>query len=122
MADVFHQIYIQTVFAVKSRKALISPQWEDQLYKYITGLVREIKKASNEFVKKNKFSPFHFDWQSGYGAFSYSRSHMDKVCKYILNQKEHHKKRTFEQEYRKMLADFDIEIGKKEMFDFFLPD
>jgi REP element-mobilizing transposase RayT len=155
MADTFHQIYIQTVFAVKHRKALIATEWEDHLYQYITGivqkrdnkmlsiggmpdhihifigmrpaetlsdLVREIKKSSNEFVNDNDFCPVHFDWQAGYGAFSYSRSHMDRVCKYILNQKEHHKKRTFEQEYRKMLADFGIEIGKKQLFDFFLPD
>jgi REP element-mobilizing transposase RayT len=155
MADVFSQIYIQTVFAVKNRQALILPAWEDELHKYITGivqhrghkllaiggmpdhihlffslkpaeaiadLVREVKKASNEFIKEKKFTPFAFDWQAGYGAFSYSRSHMDAVCKYILNQKEHHAKRNFEEEFMKILQDFDVEIGKKQMFDFFLPD
>lgn len=155
MADVFSQIYIQTVFAVKNRQALIMPAWEDELHKYITGivehrghkllaiggmpdhihlffglkpaeaiadLVREVKKASNDFIKEKRFTPFAFEWQSGYGAFSYSRSHMDAVCKYILNQKEHHAKRTFEEEFMKILRDFDVEIGKKQMFDFFLPD
>ena len=155
MADVFSQLYIQTVFAVKNRKALIRPEWEEELYKYTTGivqtrghkmlaigsmpdhvhifiglkpvesisdLVREIKNATNDFIKEQQFSPFKFDWQAGYGAFSYSRSHMDAVCRYILSQKEHHKKRTFEEEFLKMLQDFGVEIGKKKMFDFFLPD
>jgi REP element-mobilizing transposase RayT len=155
MADVFSQVYIQTVFAVKNRQALIMPEWEDELHKYISGvvehrghktlaiggmpdhlhlfvglkpseaisdLVREIKKSSNEFIKAKRFIPFSFEWQTGYGAFSYSRSHMDAVCKYILNQKEHHSKRSFEEEFMKILLDFDVEIGKKQIFDFFLPD
>ena len=155
MADVFSQIYIQVVFAVKNRQALILPEWETNLYQYTTGiiqnrgnkllaiggmpdhihifigmkpaenlsdLVREIKKATNAYVKEQQFSKFDFAWQEGYGAFSYSRSHIDAVCKYVLNQKEHHKKRTFEEEFLKMLHDFDIEIGKKMMFDFFIPD
>jgi putative transposase len=155
MADVFHQIYIQTVFSVKNRQALIRPEWEEQLYQYITGivhnrgskmlaiggmpdhihiffglkpaeslsdLVAEIKKATNQFIKEENFTPFKFDWQNGYGAFSYSRTHRDAVCKYILNQKKHHQKHTFEEEFLKLLVDFEVEIGKKQMFDFFLPD
>jgi len=155
MADVFSQLYIQVVFAVKNRQALIAPEWEEELNKYITGivehrghkmlaiggmpdhihiflglkpaesissLVAEIKKSSNTFIKERRFSSFHFEWQAGYGAFSYSRSHVDAVCKYILNQKEHHSRRTFEEEFFKMLSDFDIDIGNKKMFDFFIPD
>jgi REP element-mobilizing transposase RayT len=155
MADVFSQIYIQTVFVVKSRKALIRPEWENELYKYTTGivqergnkllaiggmpdhihiliglkpaeslsdLVREIKKATNTYIKEQRFSKFAFDWQAGYGAFSYSRSHIAAVCKYILNQKEHHRQRSFQEEFFKILKDFEVEIGKKKMFDFFLPD
>ncbi|MCW5924718.1 MAG: IS200/IS605 family transposase [Saprospiraceae bacterium] len=155
MADVFSQIYIQTVFAVKNRQALIRPEWEEELYEYTTGivqnrgnkmlaingmpdhihifiglkpsetiseLVREIKISTNDFIKEYHSSKHKFDWQAGYGAFSYSRSHRDAVCKYILNQKEHHRKKTFEEEFMKMVADFEIEIGKKQMFDFFIPD
>ena len=155
MADVFHQMYIQTVFAVKNREGLISQSWEEELNKYTTGiiqnrghkmlaiggmpdhvhifiglkpsealsdLVREVKKATQEFVTEKNFSPHPFNWQSGYGAFSYSRSHMDRVCKYILNQKEHHRKRTFEEEFMKMIKQFDIEISKKHLFDFFVKD
>lgn len=155
MADVFSQIYIQTVFAVKSRRSLIRPDWEESPFKYTTGivqnrgnkllaiggmpdhvhifigmkpaeklsdLIREIKIGTDEYIKEQRFSKFAFAWQEGYGAFSYSRSQVDLVCKYILNQKKHHQKRTFEAEFRKMLQDFDVEIGKKEIFDFFLPD
>ncbi len=139
MADVFSQIYIQTVFSVKNRQSLISPEWEENLYQYTTGivqnrgnkmlaiggmpdhihifiglkpaealsdLVREIKKATNDFILENHFSKFKFDWQTGYGAFSYSRSHRDAVCKYILNQKEHHQKKTFEEEFLKIFDGF----------------
>ncbi len=155
MADTFDQIYIQTVFAVKNRQALIHQNWENDLHKYITGIVqnrgnkllaiggmadhihifigmkpaeclsdmvREIKKSSTTYVNDNKLSPFDFNWQSGYGAFSYSRSHRDAVCKYILHQKEHHRTRTYEEEFMKMLHDYEIEIGKKQLFDFFVPD
>jgi putative transposase len=155
MADVFSQLYVQTVFAVKNRNALIQPRWETELHKYITGiienrghkmlaiggmpdhihlffglnpaesistLVAETKKSSNTFIKERRLSPFKFEWQAGYGAFSYSRSHMDGVCKYTMNQKEHHKTRTFESEFLKMVSDFGIEIGQKKPFDFFIPD
>ena len=155
MADVFSQIYVQTVFAVKNRQALILPTWEIPLHQYITGIVQtrghkllaiggmpdhihiffglnpaesisslvgEIKTSSNAYIKENHFSRYAFEWQAGYGAFSYSRSHMDRVCKYVLNQKEHHKHKTFETEFFKIVSDFGIEIGKKKVFDFFLPD
>ena len=152
MADVFSQIYIHLVFSPKHRKALISPEWEIPLHKYITGivqtrghkllaiggmpdhihifvglkpieaiseLVKEIKVSSNEYIKNEKLSEFKFDWQSGYGVFSHSRSQIDAVCKYILNQKEHHHKKTFREEFTKFCDDFGIELGKKESFAWF---
>ena len=155
MADVFSQLYIQTVFAVKNRKSLIHPDWENDLYRYATGiiqnrgnkllaiggmpdhihifigfkpseslseLVREIKISTDDYIREHKLSKSKFEWQAGYGAFSYSRSHRDAVCKYILNQKEHHRKRTFDAEFMKILKDFEIDIEKKRMFDFFIPD
>lgn len=82
-------------------------------------LVREVKKANTRIIKENRLSPFSFEWQAGYGAFSYSRSQIDRVCKYILNQKTHHAKRTFREEYFQMLKDFGIEIGQKQLFEFF---
>jgi putative transposase len=83
----------------------------------ISNLVQEIKKESNDWIKAERLTPFKFDWQKGYGAFSHSRSQLDVVCKYILNQKEHHRDKSFKQEFLKACADSGIELGKKEMFD-----
>jgi len=146
----FSQIYIQVVFAVKGRQSLISPKWEEELYKYITGiitnkgqkliningmpdhihiligmkpscclsdLVREIKKASNTFINEKKFSKFKFEWQEGFGAFSYSHSALDSVIAYIQNQKKHHKKTTFKEEYIEFLEKFQIEFKTEYLFD-----
>lgn len=85
----------------------------------ISELVKEIKNASNDFVKKEKLAAEKFDWQNGYGTFSYSRSHIDAVCKYILHQKEHHQKKTFREELLKLCADFGLEIGRKDFFEWF---
>jgi putative transposase len=65
----------------------------------LSDLVREVKKSSNEFINENKFSKFRFNWQEGFGAFSYSHSQLDDVIAYIMNQKEHHRKKTFKEEY-----------------------
>jgi putative transposase len=83
----------------------------------ISDLVREIKKSSNNFINENKFSKFHFNWQDGYGAFTYSRADIDRVIKYIMNQKEHHQKKTFREEYIQMLNDFNIEFDEKYLFE-----
>ena len=150
MADVFSQLYIHLIFAPKNREALIIPEWEPRLHRYITGiiqerghkllaiggmpdhihifigqkpseaisdLVREIKKSSSSFIKTERLSPFAFDWQNGYGVFSHSHSQIDAVCKYIRNQKEHHSQKTFQEEFLKLCSDFNIEIGKKQFFD-----
>ncbi len=146
----FSQIYIQVVFAVKNRDALIATSWEERLYQYITGivqnkgqkmlaingmpdhihffigmkpscclsdLVREVKKASNEMINENKLSKFKFNWQEGYGAFSYSHSHIDNVVKYVMNQKEHHTKILFREEYIDFLKKYEIEYDEKYLFD-----
>ncbi|TVR36514.1 MAG: IS200/IS605 family transposase, partial [Cryomorphaceae bacterium] len=118
MPGTFSQIYIQVVFAVKGRRSAIHPSWEEELYKYITGivinknqkllaingmpdhihilismrpscclsdLVREIKKASNDFINQKNPGRNKFQWQEGYGAFSYSHSALDNVIRYIQN-------------------------------------
>ena len=152
MSSTFSQIYIQIVFAVKGRENLIQPNWEEDLYKYISGivrnkeqkllaingmpdhihfligmrptcclsdLVREIKKSSNQFINERKFLENSFYWQEGYGAFSYSHSALDKVIRYIGNQKEHHKKQTFREEYLEFLTKFQIEYKEEFLFDCF---
>ncbi|QOI98405.1 MAG: IS200/IS605 family transposase [Flammeovirgaceae bacterium] len=149
MPGTFSQIYIQVVFAVQNRDCLIHASWEEELYKYISGivknkdqkmltingmpdhihfligmrpscclsdLVREVKKSSTEFIKEKKLSKFKFNWQEGYGAFSYSHSQIDSVIKYIMNQKEHHKKQTFRDEYLDFLRKFEIDFKDEYLF------
>ena len=152
MANTYSQIYIQVVFAVKYRQALIQPAFEEDLYRYITGivrgqkqkliaingmpdhihaflslrpdcrlsdLVREMKSESSTFVNERKLTKPKFHWQEGYGAFSYSRSQQDSVVRYVMNQKTHHRKRTFREEYMELLKRFEIEYKPEYLFEFF---
>ena len=154
MANTYSQIYIMVVFAVQNRKALISPSFEERLYKYITGiaqnqgqkmlaingtsdhihiffgmqptckisdLVRDIKSDSSTFIKENHLSKLKFNWQEGYGVFSYGHSQKQNVIEYVMNQKEHHKKITFKQEYLEFLNKFDIEFKDKYFQNSYLP-
>lgn len=82
----------------------------------ISDLVRDIKVGSSKFINDKKWIVGKFNWQEGYGAFSYSKSHVDNVVKYILNQEEHHKKKTFKEEYLDFLRKFDIEYDDKYVF------
>jgi hypothetical protein len=83
----------------------------------LSDLVREIKKSSNVFIQEKKFSPHKFEWQSGFGAFSYSHSALDNVIAYIVNQKEHHKKNTFKKEYTQFLERFKVEYKNEYLFE-----
>ena len=83
----------------------------------LSDLVREIKKSSNEFIKEKKFVKGKFQWQEGYGAFSYSHSNLDNVIKYIMTQKEHHKKKTFREEYLEFLNKFEVEFKEEYLFE-----
>jgi REP element-mobilizing transposase RayT len=150
MNATFSQIYIHVVFTVRNRHSLILPSWEEQLYAYISGiirnkgqrmlaingmpdhvhlffgmqpscrisdLIREVKKSSVEFVSQQRFTPMKFSWQAGYGAFSYHRSFIDRVVKYILNQKEHHRRKSFKEEYIETLQKFGIDFREDQLFD-----
>ncbi len=85
----------------------------------LSDLVREVKKSSNEFVNENQLSKFKFSWQEGFGAFSYGHSQIDLVAKYVLNQKVHHKKMTFKEEYIGFLKKFEIAFEEKYLFEKF---
>jgi putative transposase len=82
----------------------------------ISEIIRLVKGDSSEFVNKQRFTKKKFYWQEGYGAFSNSHSHIDPVVKYIINQKEHHLKKTFKQEYIGLLEDHKIEYDEKYTF------
>jgi REP element-mobilizing transposase RayT len=84
----------------------------------ISDFVKEIKVESNEFINDKKWVNGKFNWQEGYGVFSYSHSHIDAVVKYILNQEIHHQKRTFKQEYHELLEKFRIPYEERFLFEF----
>ena len=84
----------------------------------ISEFIKEIKIESNEFINSKKWIRGKFNWQDGYGVFSYSHSQIDNVVKYILNQEAHHRKRTFRQEYHELLEKFEIRYEEKYLFDF----
>ncbi len=83
----------------------------------ISDLVKEIKVQSNEFINEKKWVRGHFQWQTGYGVFSYGHSQIDKVCRYVLNQEEHHKKQTFKEEYYELLKKFSVTFEERYLFE-----
>lgn len=83
----------------------------------ISDLVRDIKAGSSKFITESNWVKGKFSWQEGYGAFSYSKGQVDSVIKYILNQEEHHKKKTFQEEYIDLLQKFEIEYNEKYLFE-----
>lgn len=150
MSNTYSQIHIQIIFAVKGRQSLIPFSFDEELYKYITGivqnkkqkmlaingmpdhihffiglrpdctisdLVREVKKASNKFVNEKLNLGGGFAWQDGFGAFSYCRSEVQTVINYIKNQKKHHLKEKFKEEYISFLKEFEIEFKAEYLFD-----
>lgn len=85
----------------------------------IPDVVKDVKRASNNWIKSNQFVKGNFEWQSGYSAFSYSRSHISKVCNYIKNQEQHHAKTAFKDEYISLLKAFDIDFKNEYLFEFY---
>lgn len=79
-------------------------------------LMEQVKGKSSLFINEKKFTKNKFRWQEGFGAFSYSRSQIDDVIKYILHQKEHHHKMTFREEYMGLLKKFEINYDEKYVF------
>lgn len=82
----------------------------------LSDLMRDVKGDSSLWINENKLVDRKFSWQEGYGAFSYSKSQISAVATYIENQELHHKKKTFIEEYIKILQDFEIEFDEKYIF------
>ena len=83
----------------------------------ISDLVRDIKAGSSKFINDNKLIKGRFSWQEGFGVFSYSRSQIDTVIKYIQNQEKHHHKKSFKEEYVELLKKFEVEYDEKYLFE-----
>jgi REP element-mobilizing transposase RayT len=149
MANTYTQIYIQVVFAVEGRQNLIAPKHNDELQRYITGivsaqrhkliainnlpdhvhlligqrpdaslsdLVGEVKTGSSKFINQKRWVAGRFSWQEGFGAFSYSRSQLAAVIRYIENQQRHHAKKSFRDEYVELLEKFNVAYDRRYIF------
>ncbi|MFE3849063.1 IS200/IS605 family transposase [Flavobacterium sp. LB3P45] len=150
MANTYHQVYIQAVFAVKYREAVISKEWKSILMGVIGNLINEtgcktiivngaedhvhcffglkpvvsiselmktVKAKSSKYINDHQLTKSRFEWQEGYGVFSYSRSQVDTVYKYIANQEAHHKKQSFKEEYLVFLDKFEVPFDERYIFE-----
>ena len=82
----------------------------------LSELMQDIKGDSSKWINEKRYLKGKFSWQEGYGAFSYSKSHVSKVIKYIENQEEHHKKKSFIEEYKEFLDAFDVDYDERYIF------
>jgi len=119
--------YMSGIITQLGHKSIIINGMSDHVHLFIglnpnlsvSETVKEIKRASAVFINEQRFFSGKFQWQSGYGAFSYSQSHIESVYKYILNQETHHSKTTFREEYVDFLDKYQIEFQTQYLFDFF---
>ena len=150
MANTYHQVYIQCVFAVKYRDAIIANDWrpilqgvignlinetgcktiiingtEDHIHCFlglkpvvsIAELLKTVKAKSSKYINDHQLTKSRFEWQEGYGVFSYGHSQIDQVYKYIANQEEHHKQQTFREEYLEFLDKFEVSYEERYIFE-----
>ena len=150
MANTYHQIYIQSVFAVKYREARIIKEVKSPLMAVLGNLINETgsktilvngvedhvhcffglkpsidvskvmqitKAKSSKWINESGIFQRRFEWQDGFGAFSYSHSQIDAVCRYIKNQEIHHSNQTFLDEYIEMLQKFEVDFNTDYLFD-----
>ncbi len=117
--------YMAGIAKGKNQKPIIINGVEDHVHAFIgintatsiADIVRDIKNNSTNFINDHRFVKGKFEWQDGYGAFSYSHSHIGRVYDYILNQETHHKKKTFKSEYIELLEKFEIPYDERYLFD-----
>ena len=150
MANTYHQMYVQAVFAVKYRAAVIEDSWKPKLLGVIGNLINETgcksiiingvedhvhcffglkpsisvsdvlknsKSKSSKWLNESHLLSSRFEWQVGFGAFSYSNSAIGNVFRYIQNQEAHHRKETFRDEYIKLLKKHKVEYDEKYLFE-----
>ena len=84
----------------------------------LSEIVRTVKSSTSKWINEKNGSPYHhFFWQEGYGAFSVSNSHVDAVVAYIKGQEEHHKKVSFQDEFRKICQLYDVHLDERYAWD-----
>jgi len=149
MANTYHQVYLQMVFAVKYRAAVLNKTWRNQVFGVIGNLINEancktiivngvedhvhcfvglrpvvsiselmktVKAKSSKYINDHKLTPDRFEWQDGYGVFSYHQSLVNTVFNYIQNQEQHHAALTFAEEYLDLLKEFNVEYDEQYIF------
>ena len=84
----------------------------------LSDLVRDVKAASSRLINDDRWVRGHFNWQRGYGAFSYSKSQVSRVAKYIEEQEQHHAKRSFRDEYEALLKKFEVQYDPRYLFTY----
>ncbi|MFB9075945.1 IS200/IS605 family transposase [Flavobacterium procerum] len=120
--DKLHK-YITGIIQSSQHKMLCINSMPDHIHIFIgmrptqsiSSLMQNVKAESTKWIKEQQLAK-DFAWQEGYGAFSYSRSHVPNVIRYIENQEQHHKKETFLEEYQKQLKVFEIEYDDRYIF------
>lgn len=118
-----HQ-YITGIFQSNKHKVLQVNSMPDHIHiltgfrphQSISGIMQNIKSESSKWIKEQRLTSFPFAWQDGYGAFSYRKSDVPDIIRYIQNQQTHHKKKTFLEEYTELLEEFGIEYDEKYLF------
>ena len=122
--DELHK-YIAGIIKGKEQKPIIVNGMPDHIHAFIglrpsmavSDLVRDVKNNSSNFINEKKLVKGKFSWQEGYGAFSYAHSQIETVYNYILNQEQHHKKKTFREEYIDFLKKFEVEYDERYLFE-----
>lgn len=124
--DELHR-YISGILKEDGSYPLAVNGWMDHVHAFfelppklaVSDQLRMLKSSSSKWINNNKFLKGRFNWQEGFGAFSYSRSQRDSVIKYIMNQEQHHRKVTFREEYLGLLEKFQIPFEKEYLFEFY---
>ena len=119
--------YIAGIIKGKGQKPIIINGMPDHIHAFVglkpvmalSDLVRDMQNNASNFINDNRLVKGKFAWQEGFGGFSYSHSHINKVYDYILNQEENHKKKTFKQEYLEFLKSFEIQYDEKYLFEWY---
>jgi len=117
--------YMAGIIKAKDQKPIIVNGTADHVHVFvglkpsmsISDLIRDIKNNSSKFINEQGWVNGKFSWQEGYGVFSYAHSQIENVYQYILKQEEHHRRKTFRDEYLDFLQKFDVEYDEKYLFD-----
>jgi REP element-mobilizing transposase RayT len=119
--------YISGIITNKGQKSIIVNGVSDHIHIFVglkpsmaaSDLVRDVKNNSANFVNQKGFTRNKFSWQEGAGYFTYGHSQIQNVYQYILNQEDHHRKRTFREEYLDFLKKFEVPYDERYLFEWY---